>query len=125
MKIAPLIAAAFAWIAMNTQTDAFANPIVPEVSLEIQPAVELVFPSTRGYRYKLFHSTDLNLWEEIPGEHDGTGYVMSIFRRAKPNVRGTCGTEIGVLAVTPLPAGSGDGASRRRVLRLHQGISIR
>ena len=36
---------------------------------------------------------------------------------AKPNVRGTCGTEIGVLAATPMPAGIGECASRRRVLR--------
>src|SRR5688572_27375425 len=74
---------------LPAQRGAFANILgAPEVSLQIEPAVELVFPSARGYRYKLFHSTDLNFWEELPGEYDGTGSVISIFRRAKPNVRG-------------------------------------
>ena len=74
---------------LPAQRGVFANINgVPEVSLQIEPAVELVFPSVRGYRYKLFHSTDLNFWEELPGEYDGTGSALSVFRRARPNVRG-------------------------------------
>ena len=48
--------------------------------------------------------------------------MASVWRAwmAKPNVRGTCGTEIGALAATPIAAGVGACASRRRVLRLHQ-----
>ena len=92
MKVPVFVSALFFWFSSSVavaQVATFGDIFgPPTVSLEIQPAVELVFPSARGYRYKLFHSTDLNFWEELPGEYDGTGSVLSIFRRARPNVRG-------------------------------------
>ncbi len=90
-KISVLLAALFLAVCakvLPVQNGVGANRIgMPELSLEIQPAVELVFPSAPGFRYKLFHSSDLTNWQEIPGEHAGTGDLISIFRRARLGVQ--------------------------------------
>jgi hypothetical protein len=59
----------------------------PSPLLEILPAVELVFQTEPGHRYKLHRSSDLANWEQIEGAFEGTGNPIRRFQSATPGHR--------------------------------------